>query len=476
MSLIEATSTTPAPRPADAAPAPRTRRNPVARYAHWLHLMWPAGRVEKLPRVNDDFSTNVPGLYIVGDLTGVPLLKFSSDSGARAVRTIAKRAQPRAAGGDALDLVVIGGGVAGMAAALEAKSANLRCEILEASEPFSTVVNFPKAKPIYTYPTGMTPAGELQFRDEVHPKEQLLDDLRRETIEKGVTPKIARAERVVRKGDLLEVVLAEGRPSLAARSVIIAIGRSGDFRKLNVPGEDLNKVYNRLHDPKDFADKDVLVVGGGDSALETAIAIAECGGRVTLSYRKAEFSRPKPENVEKLKALVAVPSADVQVEKPTSERVTTAVGDYMGAHRKPGAIRLMLSSNVKRINELDVVVTDAADAEVTLPNDAVFTMIGRDPPLDFLRRSGVKIAGDRGAVWWTTLVAFLIFCVWMYHWKKEGVTVTGIESVDRVVNVGSWWHARNWFPYGTSSALKSLGGAWANPQNLLGTLRISLGE
>ena len=258
--------------------------------------------------------------------------------------------------------------------------------------------------------------------------------------------------------------------------MIVAIGRSGNFRKLEVPGEELNKVYNRLHDPRDFAGKDVLVVGGGDSALETAIALAECGARVTLSYRKGEFSRPKPDNVEKLQTLLADPTADVQVENPSSERVTTAVGAFMGAHRKPGAIRLMLSSKVKRIDERDVVITDARGADVTLPNDAVFTMIGREPPLDFLRRSGVRIAGDRGAVWWVTLVAFLIFCVWMYHWKKSGVTITGVESIDRVVNVGNWWHARNWFPYDASAALKSLGGAWSNPKSLLGTLRISLGE
>ena len=95
------------------------------------------------------------------------------------------------------------------------------------------------------------------------------------------------------------VVIPDGEDLLAHR-VIVAIGRSGNFRKLNVPGEDLDKVMNRLHDPKDYADQDVLVVGGGDSALETAIAIAESGGRVTLSYRRAELSRPKPENVDKI--------------------------------------------------------------------------------------------------------------------------------------------------------------------------------
>src|SRR5439155_14860637 len=117
-------------------------------------------------------------------------------------------------------------------------------------------------------------AGDLQFRREVHPKEQLLDDLRRET--QGITPLRAKAESVTRKGELLQVNFSSPKPRtlnpepLLARNVIIAIGRSGDFRKLDVPGEDLDKVYNRLHDPKDFAGQKILVVGGGDSALETA--------------------------------------------------------------------------------------------------------------------------------------------------------------------------------------------------------------
>ena len=83
--------------------------------------------------------------------------------------------------------------------------------------------------------------------------------------------------------------------------MIVGIGRSGNFRKLGVPGEQLDKVFNRLHDPVDFCDKDVLVVGGGDSALEAAIAIAQCGGRVTVSYRKPEFSRPQTRKRRKAK-------------------------------------------------------------------------------------------------------------------------------------------------------------------------------
>src|SRR5262245_14066401 len=128
----------------------------VARYTRWLHTRWPAGTVEKLPEVRADGSTNVPGLYIVGDLTGIPLLKVSADPAGRAVETIARDpsfvARDRPPGESAYDLVVVGGGVSGMSAALAARKLGWRLVILEASEPFSTVVNFPKGKPIFTYP------------------------------------------------------------------------------------------------------------------------------------------------------------------------------------------------------------------------------------------------------------------------------------------------------------------------------------
>ena len=126
------------------------------------------------------------------------------------------------------------------------------------------------------------------------------------------------------------------RRQIAARRAIVAIGRSGNFRKLGVPGEELDKVYNRLFDPKEFAGQNALVVGGGDSALETAIALATCGAHVTLSYRRKELSRAKPENIEKVEMLVRDAAADVQVEKPTSERVNTAVTSGMRGQKSVG--------------------------------------------------------------------------------------------------------------------------------------------
>lgn len=439
----------------------------IRRYTHWLHTRWPAGTVEKLPAVEHDGSTSVPGLYVVGDLTGIPLLKFSSDTGARAVRTIAgdpafaKQRASKAPG--VLDLVVIGAGVSGVAAAMEAKKNGLAFELLEASEPFSTVVNFPKAKQIYTYPTGMTPAGDLQFTAQV--KEPLLDEMRAQAAERGVEPKLARAERVTRKDGVLEVAIADG-PSLRALRVIVAIGRSGNFRKLGVPGEDKGKVFNRLHDPKEFAGKKALVVGGGDSALETAIALAQCGAEVTLSYRKPELSRPKPENVEQIERLRADPMADVAVETPSSERVTTSVGDFMGAYRKPGSIALMLGSVVKRIDDDAVTIADASKRETRVANDVVFTMIGREAPLEFFRKSGVPIRGEMTARAWTSFALILVAAFFVYHWKKTGV----------YFGIGEAFASRGWFPYGVPAWWSALGGAFADKTTLLGTLKIPVGE
>jgi thioredoxin reductase/ferredoxin len=437
--------------------------NFIARYTRWLHTRWPAGHVEKLPKTREDGSTNVPGMYVVGDLRGIPLLKFSADTGARAVqRMVADPAfqAERGKGGDRaksdmLELAIIGAGVAGMAAALEARKHALRFRVYEGAEPFSTIVNFPKAKPIYTYPKEMKPAGDLAITAQV--KEPLVEELRAQTIEKGIVPEMARVERVRRKDGALEVVFENG--SVMAQRVIVALGRSGNFRMLGVPGEHLDKVFNRLHDPKDFAGRRVLVVGGGDTAIETAIALALCGSEVTVSYRKNEFARPKPENLEKLRMLEANPQApDVAVEEPSSERVSTSVGPYMedaGQHCDRGRIRTVLSSQVLEIRPGEVVLRKGDGSNETIANDNVFTMIGREAPLDFFRRSGVAIAGE-----WTTksimgLALFLLFCVWMYHWKSGG-------------SVTAAFQARELFPF--------MFGRASDPSSLTGTIAISMGS
>ncbi len=466
----------PSPLPYQPPQAKQKRRNPIAAYTHWLHTMWPAGTPEKLPVVHEDGSTNVPGLYVVGDLTGIPLLKFSADTGARAAQKIAQELKTASPAGEGeLDLVIIGAGVSGMAAALEARKLGLRFEILEAAEPFSTIVNFPKGKPIFTYPTDMTPAGDLQFSADV--KEALVDEIKRQTA--GIVPRSVRVERVARSGGMLKVMLAgEGKAAggeMTARRVIVAIGRSGNFRKLGVPGEEMGKVYNRLHDPKEFKGKHVLVVGGGDSAAETAVALTQCGAYVTFSHR-GELTRPKPENIERVMKLEVDPMAAGQIENPVSERVTTAIGDFMGDWRKPGQMVRFADSKVTAIGDADVTLKLADGTEKTIPNDAVFSMIGREAPLDFFRKSGVAVAGDRTATWWITLLVSLAVFVFIYHWKKDDLHILPFPPFSWIAQIGDMWKAAGLFPYNVPAIWQGLGGWFADRSSLLGTIKVSLGE
>ncbi|MAE60331.1 MAG: iron-sulfur cluster-binding protein [Planctomycetaceae bacterium] len=448
--------------------------NPLHRYMRWLHTQWPAGRVEKLPVVRQDFQTNVRGLYVVGDLTGIPLLKLSANSGALAVRNIVADAAftGQKQSDDTLDVAIIGGGVSGYAAALEATKHGLSFQLFEATEPFSTIVNFPKAKPIYTYPTDMTPAGDLQFHEKSAVKEGLLEDLHDQTSAAGIPPIPLRVERIARSAGLFELVIPQLKdddpnpPITKAHRVIVGIGRSGNFRKLGAPGEHLPKVYNRLHDPADFCDTRALIVGGGDSAMETAIALATCGADVTLSYRKPEFSRPKPDNIDKIQQLAADPRSDVDLAEPTSERVTTAAGDFMGRGRPHGSITLEMATTVKAIREDEVDLADADGNMETIQNDVVFSMIGREAPLDFFRRSGVTVAGDRGAKWWATLIGMLALFTFFYHWKKTGTWLPIAEAFE----------SRNWFPHFLPAWMDNWGAIFSNPAGPIGTLRLSMGS
>ncbi|MEK7348250.1 MAG: NAD(P)-binding domain-containing protein [Candidatus Eisenbacteria bacterium] len=403
------------------------------RYASWLHLRWPAGRVEPLPDIREDGSTEIPGVYVVGDLAGLPLLKFALDTGARVVERIAAELAAdrsgRGAADDAVDIAILGAGVAGMAAAVEAKARGLRFTPIEAAEPFSTIANFPRKKPIFTYPKAMTPAGRLQVRADV--KEPLLEELREQARASSIEITPGRAERIERQdGGLVVHLEGEGSAPIRARRVVIAIGRSGDYRRLGVPGEDLDKVSNRLHDPADYAGKDVLVVGGGDSALETAIALGRAGARVTLAHRGREFARPKPENVEQAGRAAAV----------------------------------LLETRVKEIIGERVVLIDRAGRETSIPNDNVFTMIGREAPLEFFRRSGIAIKGEMRPASWAAMGLFVLFCTWLYNWKSGG-------------SASAWWAERHWFPFNLPDLLAAAGGgvaAWASdPKTLLGTLAIS---
>ncbi len=383
----------------------------LKRYANWLHLQWPGGEVEVLPRVDDSFRTNVDGVYVVGDLAGVPLLKFSVDGGVKAVRDIVERRQPGlSSNGEqgGYDVVILGAGAAGMAAAREAQAQDLSFCVLEARRRFATIKDFQKEKPIYTYPNDMTPAGDLQVHAQV--KEELVEELERQT--RNVPVRYQEAHRIEETADGLVVVTSD-QDRIAAQNVIVAIGRSGNFRSLDVPGENKDHVHHRVYDPTRCAGDDVVVIGGGDSALEAAISLTEAGANVTLSYRREEFVRPKPENVDRVYDLVHADEA--------------------------GRLTLMMPTEVEEIRD-ESVRFSTETGQTAVEADQVFAMIGREAPLDFFRRSGIELRNDWGSLpdsveeafgsleWlkglrWDRIGAFAAFFLFMaavYSWKDGG--------------------------------------------------------
>ncbi len=403
-------------------------------YTHWLHGQWPDGKPEKLPVLNADGSTSLPGTYVVGDLTGVPLLKFSADTGARAIQNIiadpsfAKRNIEH----ERVDVIIIGAGVSGYAAAIEAKNSGLSFIMLEASQAFSTIVNFPKAKPIFTYPTQMQPAGKLKFDGDVSVKETLLASLLQTAKNAEIKPIIANATHIKRDGKGLMVML-EDSAGLKAHKVVIAIGRSGKFRQLGVEGEE--KAVNRLHDPKTYTDKNVLVVGGGDSAIESALAVSDAGGKVTLSYRNTDFTRPKQENIDKL------------------EQAETT-----------GKITVLRQSRVNRITDNSVEIFTPDNHQVSIQNDAVLSMLGRETPLDFFRRSGMAVSGESRPMGWVFFALFMVFAIALYDWKNFGF-------------LNSIWSTTD-FPNAMPSWLSGINAWWQTQvedrTTLIGTLAVSM--
>lgn len=401
----------------------------ISKYTHWLHSRWPAGTVEKGPSVNDDGTTQVAGVRIVGDLTGMPLLKFSADSGAKAVHGILlEKDFERNKGKTDYDVVIIGAGVSGLSAAIEAKKAGLSFVVYEASDSFATIKNFPRGKPIYAYPSNMVPEGELQFNSKI--KEDLLKELEGRRALHGIEVENARVERISRNGSTLHVHKESGEEKTTQR-VIVAIGRTGNYRKLGVPGEDLDKVSNRLVDAREYVGTKTLVVGGGDSALEAAISLAANGVSVDLVYRKKTFSRPKPENVEAMKML-----------------------------QESGRLKCQMGTTVTEIME-DRVTLDHGGVKSSIANDFVFAFIGREAPLEFFRKSGIDITGEFSRRAWLSMGGFFVAFMIFYHWQK-----------------GLWLENLN--PGYFSWAVTSVGGIFQtavdNPSNFLHHLRGGLNQ
>ena len=357
-------------------------------YFNWLQKDCPTGEVERYPQLDDNGQSSLRGCYIVGDLCGIPLLKNAADSGSKMVRQFCYDndfTDKQGADENIFDVLIVGAGPAGISAAIECHKRKLKYKVLESSNVFNTIQNFPKGKPILCYPQNFDTSSELTLKD--GSRESLLEDLRADLQKYDLEIECdTMAEKLSRKNGLIEVKTSKS--SLKSLRVILAIGKSGNSRKLNVPGEELDKVSNRLFDPAEFEGKKILVAGGGDSALETAVALAKTGNEVTLSYRGDQFSRPKQENMEEV-----------------------------SIWQKEGKIHSVFTSTIKEIRAKSVVLK-TREGEREIENDQVFVMAGRELPLQFFRRSGILMEGEKSLSWYAFLICMISFFSMLYFGKS----------------------------------------------------------
>ena len=319
-----------------------------------------------LPVVSESFETNVPGIYVAGELGGMGLIRNGIEQGKQAMQSIAEaRASGARSDPEVLDVVIIGAGPAGLAASLAAKEQGLQFETLEQESLGGTVAHYPRGKIVMTAPVDLPLYGSVQLRETT--KEALLElweDVIAQTkveIHYG-----ARVERVEKDSEGIISVHSTTR-RLRTRNVLLAIGRRGTPRKLGVSGEEQAKVVYRLIDPEQYARQHVVVVGGGDSALEAACALSEVSGtEVTLSYRNDAFGRAKPKN----RAAVEQAARD-------------------------GRLTVQLGSKVVAI-EKDTIEIETSTGSVVLENDAVIVCAGGILPTDFLKSIGIEIVTKRG--------------------------------------------------------------------------------
>lgn len=318
-----------------------------------------------IPVVKPNFETDMPGIFIAGELGGMGLIRNAIEQGRQAMQSIGEML--KTGHNNQLDLVIIGAGPAGFSATLGAKVSKLKSVTVEQEALGGTVAHFPRRKLVMTQPAELPIIGKTSFK-EVQ-KEDLIEFWQEAERKSGVT--INYDERV----DAIEpangkdgYVVTTNRATYDTRAVLLAIGRRGSPRQLGVPGEELPKVAYRLIDAEQYRNQHVLVVGGGDSALEAATSIAaESGTTVTLSYRSGAFSRAKQKNREK-------------VEKMSSE----------------GKLKVLFNSNVKDIQP-DSVAISVDDRIGEIPNDSIIVSAGGILPTVFLRKIGINVETKWGS-------------------------------------------------------------------------------
>lgn len=317
---------------------------------------------DDIPVLAEDGETTVPGVFIAGELGGFGLIRHAITQGTQAVESIARRfSQSASAIGqvDPVDLLIVGCGPTGIAAALRAHELGLSFTVVDQEGVGGSVRKYPRHKMTLTQPVNLPVYGRMKHSQYV--KEELIELWEQVMNDAGIAVQSGvRFTGIDRRADdTLNAITSSG--IIHCRYCLLALGRRGTPRRLGVPGEDAEHVLYQLIDAADYRKQNLLVVGGGDSAIEAAVALAsQPGNQVTLSYRRHAFFRIKPRNRENLEALAA-----------------------------KGRINVQFETQVKQIGLKECTLTKDPE-ELTVPADFVFVLAGGNPPYPLLKEIGIQ--------------------------------------------------------------------------------------
>lgn len=316
-----------------------------------------------LPHVSPEFESNIRGLFIAGELGGMGLIKNAVEQGKQAILYLSKQLKniPHAK----FDVIIVGAGPAGISATLMATKLNLKVKTIEQDSLGGTVFNFPRSKIVMTSPMDLALHGKIKLTETT--KSELLDLWQSVLSKNKITVNEQEKVTTIEKNDGI-FTLTTNKGTYNSKTIVLAIGRRGSPRKLGVKGEDKEKVAYRLLEPEMIHNQKILVVGGGDSAIEAALLLADESNDVTLSYRGDSFSRLKPKNLER-------------INKLSSEK----------------KINVVLKSTISEIKDNSVVVALPFEEKgIEIPNDLVYIFAGGELPTVFLEKIGVRITKKFG--------------------------------------------------------------------------------
>lgn len=359
---------------------------------------------QRRPALKKNNESNIPGLFIIGDLAGAPVIKLAMAQGFEVIQHIASKSDAKSNDPGVYDLVVVGAGASGLNAALAAKDKGMRAIVLEKGKVANTIENFPEGKWVYAEPDSSPPKGKL-WLDGAR-KENLLQRWNQIVSENKLD---VRAEEglksLERQNGAFRVVTEKGNEYRAKR-VVLATGQRGNPRKLNVPGEDQEHVYHRLYSPKHYKNENIVVVGGGNSAVEAALVLSE-QNRVRLVHRDGEFPLVFKDNKRKLDAAVAAK----KIELVLHARVAEFAGKQARVNTEFGGQK----------------------ETKTLPCDHAFVLIGAELPVKFLRSLGIQLENEwRGSLARATALSLVtLLGLWLYGGHATnvaGIPFTGVPT------------------------------------------------